>query len=191
MNAPQRLFSTKVSGFVQGEKFRTVRQEGISTQRVLSQKSSPEFTMSILSSFIPSFKEVVTSRGFKYTYYFSAPTPDKPTLLFIHGFPSVALDWHHQIAHFRQKGYGLVVPNQLGYGGSDKPAEIKDYVQDLIAKDMVDILDHEKVANVISIGHDWCVDLGVPSEESFPDRQPAVGAAIRRAFLRICTRIAS
>jgi pimeloyl-ACP methyl ester carboxylesterase len=113
--------------------------------------------MGILDSLLPHFKEVVVTRGFKYHYYYSAPTPSKPTLLFIHGFPSLALDWHHQITYFEERGYGLVVPNQLGYGGSDKPPEVKDYVQSLIAKDMVDILDHEKATDVIVVGHDWYV----------------------------------
>ena len=113
--------------------------------------------MSAIDSLLPHFKDVTTSRGLQYSYYFSAPNPGKPTVLLVHGFPSLAVDWHPQIAHFKRLGYGLVVPDQLGYGGTDKPKESGAYVHSLLARDMVDILDHEKAANVIAIGHDWYV----------------------------------
>lgn len=149
--------------------------------------------MSTITSLLTDFKSFTTSRGFKYTYYFSAPLPGKPTLLFIHGFPSLALDWHHQIVHFKSKGYGLVVPNQLGYGGSDKPAEVEDYVQDRVAGDMVEILDHEEVGDVVSIGHDWCElsNRDSPLKKESPDEGSFVGAATRRASSPTCMQTAS
>ncbi|KAF6754468.1 Alpha/Beta hydrolase protein [Ephemerocybe angulata] len=104
---------------------------------------------------LPFYRDVKTSRGYKYHYYFSAAAAGKPTLLLVHGFPSLSVDWYRQIAYFKKKGYGLVVPDGLGYGGTDKPEEAKVYVHSLLAKDLVDILDHEKVANVLAIGHDW------------------------------------
>lgn len=112
--------------------------------------------MGIVDSLLPNFKDVKTSRGYKYHYYFSAPAAGKPTILFVHGFPSLAVDWHPQIAYFKEKGYGLVVPDQLGYGGTDKPTDKAEYVQSAVAQDLVDILDHEKATDVVAVGHDWC-----------------------------------
>ncbi|RXW14559.1 hypothetical protein EST38_g11299 [Candolleomyces aberdarensis] len=108
-----------------------------------------------MESLHTGFKEVQVSRGYKYHYYFSAPETGKPTLLLAHGFPSLAIDWRCQIAYFKAKGYGLVVPDMLGYGGTDKPADHKEYLHSLLARDLVDILEHEKVTNVIAMGHDW------------------------------------
>lgn len=108
-----------------------------------------------MESLQTGFKEVQVSRGHKYRYYFSSPESGNPTLLLAHGFPSLAIDWRYQIAYFKAKGYGLVVPDMLGYGGTDKPADYKEYLHTLLAKDLVDILDHEKLSNVIAIGHDW------------------------------------
>lgn len=112
-------------------------------------------TLSVIAPLLPDFKNATTSRGLNYHYYFSPPAEGKPTLLFVHGFPSLAVDWHPQIAYFKEKGYGLVAPDQLGYGGTDKPRDSAAYVHSLLAKDMVDILDHENVTDVIAIGHDW------------------------------------
>lgn len=108
--------------------------------------------MDALSSF---YKETSTSRGLRYNYYFSPADSGKPTLLLVHGFPSLAADWVHQITYFKAKGYGIVAPDMLGYGGTDKPEDPSFYLHTLLAKDLVDILDHEKVENVLALGHDW------------------------------------
>ncbi|KAJ3548330.1 hypothetical protein NMY22_g1299 [Coprinellus aureogranulatus] len=111
--------------------------------------------MSILDALLPHYKDHVVSRGYKYHYYFSAAQEGQPSLLFIHGFPCLSYEWHNQIEYFKAKGYGLVVPDMLGYGGTDKPRESSVYIHSLLAQDLLDILEHEKVAEVFAIGHDW------------------------------------
>lgn len=103
------------------------------------------------------FKDVTTTRGLKYHYYSSPAVDEKPTLLFLHGFPSTSYDWRHQVPFFKEKGYGLIVPDLLGYGGTDKPSDPASYKYSLMTADIVDILDAEKVDKVIPIGHDWLV----------------------------------
>ncbi|KDQ63388.1 hypothetical protein JAAARDRAFT_44283 [Jaapia argillacea MUCL 33604] len=102
-----------------------------------------------------SYKDLQTSRGVKYHYFYSPAQSSKPTLLFLHGFPSNSYDWRHQVAFFKDRGYGLVVPDMLGYGGTDKPTDLEEYKASLICKDLVDILDTEKVEKAVAIGHDW------------------------------------
>lgn len=102
-----------------------------------------------------NYKDLTTTRGLVYHYYVSAPQGDKPTLLLLHGFPSSSFDWRHQIAFFRNEGYGLIVPDMLGYGGTSKPAEPEAYRSSLLTKDIIEILDAEKVDKAIAIGHDW------------------------------------
>lgn len=104
---------------------------------------------------LSSYKDLVTSRGFTYHYFFSAPNGSKPTLLFLHGFPSTSYDWRHQIAFFSAQGYGVIVPDMLGYGGTSKPQDVEMYKPSEIARDMVDILDAEGIDKVVSISHDW------------------------------------
>ncbi|KAG5353054.1 hypothetical protein C0989_010860 [Termitomyces sp. Mn162] len=101
------------------------------------------------------YKSVSTRRSLKYNYFFSAPAAGKPVLLFVHGFPSTSYDWRYQVTFFKEKGYGLIVPDMLGYGGTDKPTDAVDYKLGLIAQDLVDILDAEKINKAIAVGHDW------------------------------------
>ncbi len=105
-----------------------------------------------------SYKDFNVSRGLNYHYYFSSPQDTaKPYLLFLHGFPSTSYDWRYQINFFADQGYGLIVPDMLGYGGTAKPLETEAYKSSLITKDIVDILDHEGAENVVAIAHDWSV----------------------------------
>jgi len=101
------------------------------------------------------FKDFTTSRGLKYHYYFSPPTESKPTLLFIHGFPCTSYDWRKQVPFFKEKGYGVLVPDLLGYGQTDKPADTASYQLSKITSDLIEILDVETVEKAIAIGHDW------------------------------------
>ncbi|TFY71315.1 hypothetical protein EVG20_g1709 [Dentipellis fragilis] len=97
-----------------------------------------------------------TTRGFTYAYH-RTPTQDKtkPTLVLLHGFPSSAWDWQHVVAHFAPLGYGLIVPDMLGYGRTDKPTDPAAYVGSKLAQDIVDIMDAEGVQQAVIIGHDW------------------------------------
>ncbi|KAI9690116.1 MAG: hypothetical protein M1822_009077 [Bathelium mastoideum] len=57
------------------------------------------------------------------------PTVDarKPTFLLLHGFPSSSWDWRHQISQLSEAGYGILAPDLLGYGDTDKPKELQAY----------------------------------------------------------------
>lgn len=104
----------------------------------------------------PAFcKQFTTSRGLKYHYYFSKPLEGKPFLVFLHGFPSTSRDWKNQVLFFKELGYGLVVPDLMGFGGTDKPNEVQAYKMSLMTKDVVELLDAEGANSVIAIGHDW------------------------------------
>lgn len=101
------------------------------------------------------YRDLTTTRGLKYHYYFSAAHDSKPTLLFLHGFPSTSFDWRKQVPFFKERGFGLIVPDLLGYGGTDKPTDVKDYKYSAMSADMIDIMNAENVEKVVAIGHDW------------------------------------
>ncbi|KAF8905666.1 Alpha/Beta hydrolase protein [Mucidula mucida] len=118
-----------------------------------------------------SYKDFNVSRGLNYYYYFSSPQDTaKPYLLFLHGFPSTSYDWRYQINFFADQGYGLIVPDMLGYGGTAKPLETEAYKSSLITKDIVDILDHEGAENVVAIAHDWGAKINSRLANYFQDR---------------------
>jgi soluble epoxide hydrolase/lipid-phosphate phosphatase len=100
-----------------------------------------------------SFKTPSSSSTYSYVRIPSASS--KPTILFLHGFPSSSYDWRHQISHFSSLGYGVLVPDLLGYGGTDKPTSPADYKGKKMATEVIEILDHEKLDKVHAVGHDF------------------------------------
>ena len=106
-----------------------------------------------------AFPDITTtaklSSGASYSYVHVPPKDSKPYILFLHGFPSSAYDWRHQIGYFSERGYGLIVPDLLGYGATDKPQEKEAYRLKKMSKEVVEILDICRVETVIGVGHDW------------------------------------
>lgn len=127
-------------------------------KRYLSKRKSisPNGSREPILSMDPSFyKDTTVSRGFTYHYFHSHATPGQPTLLFLHGFPSSSYDWRRQVAYFRPKGYGVLVPDIIGAGGTSKPDSADAFRFSLIVRDLVDVLDTEGLQTVVGIGHDW------------------------------------
>ncbi|ESK89494.1 epoxide hydrolase [Moniliophthora roreri MCA 2997] len=125
---------------------------------------------------LSSYKTVQTSRGMTYHYYFSLPRREGgKTLLLIHGFPGSSFDWHHQVTYLEERGYGLIVPDMLGYGGSSKPTDPNAYRHSLIANDLKDILDAERIQQAIVIGHDWGTLATARLVIYHPERVQALG----------------
>lgn len=103
-------------------------------------------------------KFLVTQRSLKYRYYISTSnesTTKYPALLFLHGFPDSAHLWAEVVPKLSSLPNRIIVPDCLGYGGTDKPADSNLYACHEQANDLVDILDHENVESTIIIGHDW------------------------------------
>ncbi|KAK0208136.1 Alpha/Beta hydrolase protein [Desarmillaria ectypa] len=116
------------------------------------------------------YKDFTTSRGYVYHYLLSPPKDNNPYLLFLHGFPCTSFDWRHQIPFFINEGYGLIVPDLLGYGGSSKPTDPADFRSTLLTKDLVEMVDTENAVRVVAIGHDWGSKLVGRLANYFPDR---------------------
>ncbi|KAL2828006.1 Alpha/Beta hydrolase protein [Aspergillus cavernicola] len=103
-------------------------------------------------------KELVTRRSLKYTYYISSseqPTTQSPALLFLHGFPDSAHLWTGVVAKLGDLPNKIIIPDCLGYAGTDKPTDTDLYAYKDQAEDLADILGNEHVKSTIIIGHDW------------------------------------
>lgn len=105
------------------------------------------------------FQTTTTRRGYVYSYYHKPSTDDKPTVLFLHGFPSTHRDWSAQIAYFVQRGYGVIAPDLLGYGKTSAPDDAGEYKMLAMVDDVVDILNDLKITKLIAVGHDWYFHL--------------------------------
>lgn len=80
---------------------------------------------------------------------------DGELIIFLHGFPEFWYAWRYQIDHFVQAGYLVVVPDQRGYNLSEKPKGIAAYHLDLLAKDVMGLIDFYQREKAFIVGHDW------------------------------------
>ncbi|KAL2061843.1 hypothetical protein VTL71DRAFT_7221 [Oculimacula yallundae] len=97
-----------------------------------------------------------TSRSFTYSYIHIKPSANKPCILFLHGFPSSSYDWRHQIPYFREKGYGIIAPDLLGYGATSKPLDVTSYTGKGMVNDVYELLKSENIVEgVFGVAHDW------------------------------------
>lgn len=122
-------------------------------------------------------KNCKTARGVNYRYYISpseSKDTSKPTILLLHGFPDSALLWKKMLPHLASLPNRLLIPDLLGYGGTDKPTDPKQYVPDSMAQDLIDIMDSENIDKVISTGHDWGSSMAQRFYNFHPDRTVAL-----------------
>ncbi|KAJ3797339.1 epoxide hydrolase [Lentinula aff. detonsa] len=78
-----------------------------------------------------------------------------PTLLCVHGFPDCWYGWRYQIKPWVHRGFRVVVPDMLGYGGTDKPKNPVEYSTKRLCADLAAILDLLEIKKAVLIGHDW------------------------------------
>ena len=102
-------------------------------------------------------KKAKLSCGTTYGYVHIPAKDGKPTFLLLHGAPSSSYLWRHQIELLPKKGFGVLVPDLLGYGDTDKPKDFEKYrLTKYIAPQVVELT--TKVVGlqkVIGVGHDW------------------------------------
>jgi pimeloyl-ACP methyl ester carboxylesterase len=79
---------------------------------------------------------------------------DAPALVFLHGFPENHQAWRHQVAHFSDR-YRCIAPDQRGYAGSSKPAEVAAYSPDHLVADVFQLTEALGIDRFTVVGHDW------------------------------------
>lgn len=76
-------------------------------------------------------------------------------VVLLHGFPDSGRLWRHQVPALTDAGFRVIVPDQRGYGASDKPAEVEAYSLPFLAGDVLAVLDHLGDERAHVVGHDW------------------------------------
>ncbi len=97
-----------------------------------------------------------------------------PLVILLHGFPQGWYLWRHQIDPLVQAGYQVAVPDQRGYGGSDRPEPIEAYSMVELTRDVAGLasaLGHE---HFIVVGHDWGAPVAWHTALLYPERVRAV-----------------
>ncbi|HEY4595667.1 MAG TPA: alpha/beta hydrolase [Thermoanaerobaculia bacterium] len=78
-----------------------------------------------------------------------------PLVILLHGFPEFWYGWRHQIEPLAAAGFRVLAPDQRGYNLSDKPRKISAYNLDLLARDVVGLIEEAGAGKARVVGHDW------------------------------------
>lgn len=82
------------------------------------------------------------------------PADGRPVVL-LHGFPEFWYGWRQQIEPLADAGYRVIVPDQRGYNLSAKPHGVRAYSLDVLANDILGLLDALGHDRASIVGHDW------------------------------------
>ena len=80
---------------------------------------------------------------------------DGPLVVLLHGFPEFWYSWRNQLEPLAEAGYRVVAPDQRGYNLSDKPPGMAAYRVELLAADVVGLIDALGREKAYLAGHDW------------------------------------
>jgi pimeloyl-ACP methyl ester carboxylesterase len=97
-----------------------------------------------------------------------------PLVVLLHGFPESWYSWRHQLTALADAGYHVVAPDQRGYGGTDRPADIADYAMPCLVGDVIGLLDALAAPTAAVVGHDWGAPVAWHTALFRPDRVRAV-----------------
>ena len=77
-----------------------------------------------------------------------------PPVILLHGFPESHRTWR-EIAPRLRKNFRLVMPDQRGFAGSDRPQEVEAYEADKLVDDIFALAEAIGLESFALVGHDW------------------------------------
>jgi pimeloyl-ACP methyl ester carboxylesterase len=105
-----------------------------------------------------------------------AEAGEGPLVVLCHGFPELWYSWRHQIPALVEAGYRVLVPDQRGYGGSDRPDEVAAYDIVQLSDDLLGLLDAAGAEQAVFVGHDWGAMVVWHLAQRVPERVRGVAA---------------
>ncbi|KAF3770480.1 alpha/beta-hydrolase [Cryphonectria parasitica EP155] len=97
-------------------------------------------------------------RGRTYHYLHGKPSGTiKGTVLLVHGWPDLSFGWRHQVPLLLSLGLEVIVPDCLGYGGTDAPQDLALYSLKSVCDDFAELVRQicGPDGQIILGGHDW------------------------------------
>ncbi len=104
-------------------------------------------------------------------HYIDEGPADAAPILLMHGEPSWGYLYRHMIPPLVAAGHRVVVPDQVGFGRSDKPAAQSDYSYARHVAWMSSLVyDHLDLSNATMFGQDWGGLIGLRVVTGAPER---------------------
>ena len=96
---------------------------------------------------------------------------DGPPVVFWHGEPTWSYLWRHVFPAVRDAGFRCIVPDQPGFGRSDKPTDMGWYTYDRFVEHAHTLLTDLDLRDATFVVHDWGGPVGLRTAmEAGPDR---------------------
>jgi len=129
--------------------------------------------------FAPHYAEIDDADGGALrVHYLDEGPADAAPLLLLHGEPSWCYLYRHMIRPLADAGHRVVVPDQVGFGRSDKPTEPSDYSYARHVAWMSSLVFGElDLSDVTYFGQDWGGLIGLRLVTAEPDRFARVAIA--------------
>jgi haloalkane dehalogenase len=86
---------------------------------------------------------------------------DGPPVLLLHGEPTSSFLWRNLIPPLVAAGYRAVAPDLIGFGRSDKPADIGWYSYDRHVASIERLVDELELRGITLVVHDWGGPIGL------------------------------
>lgn len=99
------------------------------------------------------FRKVALSTGVTLNVALAGP-PDASAVILLHGFPESHRTWR-EVAPRLQNRFRLIMPDQRGFAGSDRPQDVGEYRTDKLVDDVFALADALRVEKFSLVGHDW------------------------------------
>lgn len=99
------------------------------------------------------FRKVPLKTGVTLNVALAGPAEAPPVIL-LHGFPESHRTWRG-LAPLLADEFRLVMPDQRGFAGSDRPAEVEAYRADLLVDDIFALAEALGIDRFALVGHDW------------------------------------
>ena len=99
------------------------------------------------------FRRVDLSTGVTLNVAFAGPE-DGPVVILLHGFPESHRTWREVAPRLEDK-YRLIMPDQRGFAGSDRPQDVAEYAADKLIDDIFALAEAVGVETFALVGHDW------------------------------------
>jgi pimeloyl-ACP methyl ester carboxylesterase len=93
----------------------------------------------------------------------------KDLVILLHGFPEFWYSWRHQLTALAPR-FHVVAPDMRGYNLSEKPGRVEDYTTDVLADDVIGLIDHFGATKAAIVGHDWGAGVAWAVAQKYPDR---------------------
>lgn len=99
------------------------------------------------------FRRIAIGTGVTLNVALAGDSANPPVIL-LHGFPESHRTWR-EIAPRLEQDFYLLMPDQRGFAGSDRPEAVEAYKGELLVDDVLALADSLSLERFALIGHDW------------------------------------